>query len=235
MFYSSFQTFALFWMLYSFFWVIPSVWILYANISEHSVCSIFIGGWVRRITGVENVKVFIREKVWLENSLSHSEEGWQGRGQVGVDKQAVKCNDPHGGHGCICEGDTARVGVRRVSNEMIEIKLLCFRWLSPFLKFQETATWNTIIWPLPSHGSPRHAPYLLHIRTPGLHVGRCPPQPVSLLRPTPTLLPTFWLAQAIFEPDLFPCKCPNILNPSYSSYLPAYEDGTDRVFRNVGI
>jgi hypothetical protein len=27
----------------------------------------------------------------------------------------------------------------------------------------------------------------------------------------------------------------NILNPSHSSYLPAYEDGTERVFRNVGI
>jgi len=43
------------------------------------------------------------------------------------------------------------------------------------------------------------------------------------------------LAQAIFEPYLFLYKYPNILNPSYSSYLPAYEDGTDIVFRNVGI
>jgi hypothetical protein len=25
------------------------------------------------------------------------------------------------------------------------------------------------------------------------------------------------------------------LEPSHSSYLPAYEDGTDRMFRNVGI
>ena len=40
-------------------------------------------------------------------------------------------NDPHGGHGCICEGDTALV---RVSHGMVEVKLLCFRWLSPFLK-----------------------------------------------------------------------------------------------------
>ena len=44
---------------------------------------------------------------------------------------------------------------------------------------------------------------------------------------------SFRLPQAIFEPNLFPYKYPNILNPSYSSYLPAYEDGTDRVFRNV--
>jgi len=28
---------------------------------------------------------------------------------------------------------------------------------------------------------------------------------------------------------------PTFLKPSHSSCLPAYEDGTDRVFRNVGI
>jgi hypothetical protein len=43
-------------------------------------------------------------------------------------------NDPHGGHGYVCEGDTAPVGVRRVSHGMVEVKLFCFRWLSPFLK-----------------------------------------------------------------------------------------------------
>jgi hypothetical protein len=37
------------------------------------------------------------------------------------------------------------------------------------------------------------------------------------------------------EPNLFLYKYYNILNHSHSSYLPAYEDGTDRVFRNVGI
>jgi hypothetical protein len=36
-----------------------------------------------------------------------------------------------------------------------------------------------------------------------------------------------------FKPNLFPYKYPNILNPSHSSYLPAYEDGTDIVFGNV--
>jgi hypothetical protein len=30
-------------MPYAFFWVIPGVWILYADISKHSLCSIFIG------------------------------------------------------------------------------------------------------------------------------------------------------------------------------------------------
>jgi len=43
------------------------------------------------------------------------------------------------------------------------------------------------------------------------------------------------MAQAIFEPNLFPYKYSNILKPSYSSYLSAYEDGTDKVLRNVGI
>jgi hypothetical protein len=42
--------------------------------------------------------------------------------------------------------------------------------------------------------------------------------------------PLFWFAQAIFEPNLFLCKYPSILNPSYSSYLLAYKDGKDRVF-----
>jgi hypothetical protein len=43
------------------------------------------------------------------------------------------------------------------------------------------------------------------------------------------------MAQAIFEPTFSCINTPTIPNPSYSSYLPAYEDGRDRVFRNVGI
>jgi len=66
-------------------------------------------------------------------------------------------------------------------------------------------------------------------------VGRYPPQPVSVLRPTTTLSPSFLLAQAIFERNPFQYKYSNILKPNHPSYLFAYEDGTDRVFRNVGI
>ena len=40
-------------------------------------------------------------------------------------------NNPHGGHRHICEGDRVGVGV---SHGMVEVKLLCFRWLYPFLK-----------------------------------------------------------------------------------------------------
>jgi hypothetical protein len=57
-----------------------------------------------------------------------------------------------------------------------------------------------------------------------------PPVPFttfSVLGPTPTLSPSFLLAQAIFEPNLFPYKYSNILKPSHSSYLSAYEVGTE--------
>ena len=58
------------------------------------------------------------------------------RGGVGVrvQKQTVEGNNSHGGHGRVCEGDRARVGVR---HGMVEVKLLCFRWLSPFLKLSD--------------------------------------------------------------------------------------------------
>jgi hypothetical protein len=56
-----------------------------------------------------------------------------------------------------------------------------------------------------------------------------------VLRPATTLSLSFLLAPAIFEPNLFPYKYCYIFKPSHLSYLSAYEDGTDRVFRNVGI
>ena len=86
---------------------------------------------------------------------------------------------------------------------------------------------NTIVWHLPSHGPPRHASYLLHIPARGLHVGRYPPKPVSLLGPSITLSSSFILVQAIFEPNLFLYKCFNIFKPIYPSYLSVYEDGTE--------
>jgi hypothetical protein len=38
----------------------------------------------------------------------------------------------------------------------------------------------------------------------------------------------------LFSSQHFSVYIPNILNPSHTSYQIAYEDGTDRVFRNVG-
>ena len=46
-------------------------------------------------------------------------------------EQVVEGNDPHGGHGRLYEGDMVRVGV---SHGMAEVRLMCYRWLSPFLK-----------------------------------------------------------------------------------------------------
>jgi len=38
------------------------------------------------------------------------------------------------------------------------------------------------------------------------------------------------------EPNLFPYNTPKCPHPSsFYTHLPAYEDGSDRVFRNVGI
>jgi hypothetical protein len=49
-------------------------------------------------------------------------------------------------------------------------------------------------------------------------------------------LMTFLIAQANFEPTFSCINTLTILKPSYySSYLPAYEDGTDGAFQNVGI
>jgi hypothetical protein len=47
-----------------------------------------------------------------------------------IQKQAVDGNNTHGSHRRLCKGDRVRVGV---SHGMVEVKLLCFRWMSPFL------------------------------------------------------------------------------------------------------
>jgi len=59
-------------LLYVFFWVISRhLEILYDNVSEHTLFHLH-----RRVgmktDWVENIGVFIREKVWLENRPSHS-------------------------------------------------------------------------------------------------------------------------------------------------------------------
>jgi hypothetical protein len=76
----------------SFGWF-PGIWVLYADVSEHSVCSFFIGGVSRKNNREEIVGVFIRVKVWLKNSLSQSAGGTTGRGRVWVEKQAVAGKD----------------------------------------------------------------------------------------------------------------------------------------------
>jgi hypothetical protein len=61
------------------------------------------------------------------------------------------------------------------------------------------------------------------------------PQTLMTFLMAPTLM-TFLMAQANFEPTFSSINILTIRKPSYySSYLHAYEDGTDRVFRKVGI
>jgi hypothetical protein len=48
-----------------------------------------------------------------------------------VTEQVVQSNDPHGGQGLVWVRDMARVGVK---HWVTEVRLLCYRWLSPFLK-----------------------------------------------------------------------------------------------------
>jgi len=58
----------------------------------------------------------------------------KGVDRVGADpstEKAVEGNDPHRGQGRLCKGDCLLIGV---SHGIVEVKLLCFRWLSPFLK-----------------------------------------------------------------------------------------------------
>jgi hypothetical protein len=79
--------------------------------------------------------VFVRVTVWLKNSLRQSEGGVTGKGRVRIEKQAVKGKEPQ------AEASTTYVRekrhcvrVRKGSYGMVEIKILCFRWLSPFIK-----------------------------------------------------------------------------------------------------
>jgi hypothetical protein len=61
---------------------------------QNTVCSMFTGGVSRKNNWDEIVGVLIREKVWLENSLSQSGGGGTGREHVQVEKQAVEGKNP---------------------------------------------------------------------------------------------------------------------------------------------
>jgi len=58
-------------MLYSFFFFgwFPGIWILYANLLEHALSSIFIGGVSRKNDWDEIARVFMQVVVWLKMCL----------------------------------------------------------------------------------------------------------------------------------------------------------------------
>jgi hypothetical protein len=67
----------------SFGWF-PGVWILCADVSNNSVCSIFIGLLNNKNKWDGIARVFIQAKVWLKGILGQSERGVTGRGHVRV-------------------------------------------------------------------------------------------------------------------------------------------------------
>jgi len=91
-----------------------------------------MGSVSRKNNWDETVGVFKQEKVWLKNSLSHSGGGVTGRGHVQVEKQAVEGKDLQV-EACsnYVRDKRPYVGTRKGSQGMVEIKLVCFRWLSP--------------------------------------------------------------------------------------------------------
>ena len=88
----------------------------------------------RKINWDEIARVFIQVKVWFKNSLSQLEGGgWggacliRGTGCGGQQPRVQACNT-------YVREKWPCAGVTKGSLGMVEIKLLCFRWLSPSFK-----------------------------------------------------------------------------------------------------
>ena len=96
------------------------------NLTSVALCSILVGDVSRKNNRDEIVGVFIWAKVWRKNSPSQSDGGVTGRGCVRVEKQAVEASSMY------VREKRQFVGSRKGSHGMVEIKLLCFRWLSSF-------------------------------------------------------------------------------------------------------
>jgi len=76
---SSFQAFAVFLKLFSFFWVIPRR-LNCVDVSEHSVSSIFIGGVSRKNNWEEIAIVLVKVNVWLKIVRANRKDLGGGRG-----------------------------------------------------------------------------------------------------------------------------------------------------------
>jgi hypothetical protein len=98
---------------------------------RNTVYSISIGGVSRKNSRDEIFGVFIREKVWLENSLSQLEGGGVSEYRNRLSRARtpqVEVSNKYVRKKRRC------VGARKGSHLMVEIKVLCFRWLSHFFK-----------------------------------------------------------------------------------------------------
>ena len=140
---SKFQAFAMFCMLYAFFWVIHRrLEFICRRFGSLYLFQLHRQVVVSRMTGFESAGLFKHENVWIENSWAYR-KGVTGWGRVWVQKQAVKGNDPRGGHGRIIERVRARVGVSHglvgiclwvPSSECRLARLFLGAFLSPLLQ-----------------------------------------------------------------------------------------------------
>jgi len=69
---------------------------------------------------------------------------------------------------------------------------------------------------------------MTHVEAMGLHVGHY--TPLLAVYPDPPLLP---VGSGHFRAKPFPLRIPQHFSNLVILHLPAYEDGTDRVFRNI--
>ena len=67
---------------------------LRADVWEHCVCPIFIGGVGRKNNLDEIARVFILVKVWLKIAQINWKEEGMGREHVRVEEQTVEVKDP---------------------------------------------------------------------------------------------------------------------------------------------
>jgi hypothetical protein len=99
---------------------------------------------------------------------------------------------------------------------------------------KQTATWKTIVWPLPlmvHTPHPATEPYsLTHLPVAFMWVIASTTYFLHLLPPG---LPPSEGLRLFFEPNFFTYYT-QLSQPQSHSYLLTYEDATDRVFRNIG-
>jgi hypothetical protein len=124
--YSWFQTFAVFWMLYCFFWLIPRR-LSFKCRRFVTLCLFHLHrrAGVCRMNWVGNVGVYPGRGLARTIAAAIGKEGdGVGAGQVQTRLWRVMA---HKGHGLVCEGDSGEVWGDGS-------QLLCYRWLSFIFK-----------------------------------------------------------------------------------------------------
>jgi len=196
--------------------VIPRRLNLICRRPEHSVCSIFVGGTSRKYNRDEIVGVFIREKVWLENSLSQSEGGGGSEQRNGLWRAKTPC----GGLYYLCIFSLV------IGRHFWYCVLPAFCWVGHMLSgckvcFQSVWvyhwSWRSVYHPTAQFPYPDTTPFLPHIRTTGLHLGSLPSTACFSTRTRPLPAPLLQIGSGYFRAKTFPVEILQQSHPSYSS------------------